>query len=90
MFPALRLDFRRCKCHNQGMNGKITVSHNREDYSPRVQMMISAMADVFWNGDLDVAWEDFFKSSERNRAAFENAKSCYDIAEIKLGIQSHS
>lgn len=66
-FPALMW-------HNDGMSDKITVSHNRADYSPRVQMMISAMAKVFWNGDLDAAWEDYFESSERMAPDFAEAR----------------
>ena len=78
------------------MSDKITVSHNREDYSPRVQMMISAMAKVFWNGDLDVAWEDYFESSERNHDRIHNAPSIFDTpsanvaAIFKFGYHSHS
>ena len=77
------IDFPAESCHNDGMSDE-TISHNREDYPPRIQMMISAMSKVFWNGDLDVAWEDFFESSERHRADFENATSCYDTPSAKV------
>ena len=56
------------------MSDKITVSHNRADYSPRVQMMISAMAKVFWNGDLDAAWGHYFETRDREAPANAEAE----------------
>lgn len=40
------------------------MSRNRDDYSKSTHILIEAGADVFFNGDIDRAWEALFAHSE--------------------------
>lgn len=42
------------------------ISHNRDDYSPKIRAWAKAIADVFHGGDEDFVWQRFFETRERN------------------------
>ena len=49
--------------------GKVQISRNPSDYSPRVHAIVRAMAKHFFDGDEQKAWEAFFKQYAEDLAS---------------------
>ena len=65
------------------------MSRNRDDYSKSIQLLIEAGAEVLFNGNIDRAWEAFFKQRE-NAAQFEEPRHTNDSAILHLRITPQS
>jgi len=54
-------------------NSPSIVSHNPKDYSPKVQAWINAGAKVLFDGDVQRAWDEYFKLLEKDRTPVESS-----------------
>ena len=54
-------------------NTPSTVSRDPKDYSPKIRAWINASAKVFFNGDVQRAWDEFFKSMEDDDETVESS-----------------
>jgi hypothetical protein len=65
----------------------MTVSRNRADYSPETHQWVAAISKVFLSGDIDVAWEEFFKTAEAAKERDRHRKNAnVESARVHLRI----
>jgi len=55
-------------CYTAGMAHVFSFSRNRADYDRGFHISMEATAEVFFNGDLDAAWEDLFRIGDETVA----------------------